>query len=78
MMGRCNSGWHHIDSLAAFACKLSLHRWRPLGCTVAAFTQRHPAFRLSITAGGDRLDRLYNTTHMAIGSDQKFKAASVN
>lgn len=66
MMGQCNSGWHHIDSLGGFACKLSLHRWRPLGCTVAAFTERHPAIRPSVTAGR-RLDLPEVRSHTQTG-----------
>ena len=52
MMGRCNSGWHHIDSPAALRVSCHFTAGDLLGCTVAAFTERHPAFRLSISAGG--------------------------
>lgn len=51
MMGRCNSGWHHIDSPAALRVSCHFTAGDLLGCTVAAFTERHPAFRLSISAG---------------------------
>ena len=54
MMGRCNSGWHHIDSPAALRVSCHFTAGDLLGCTVAAFTERHPAFRLSISAGGGR------------------------